>query len=115
MITPGLLHELREFDTPLLANTINFIDPTPTHEFYLSGEIQSVTQPLGPTVGVAFTAEQRSWLDHLAEHIATSLAIDPDEFQDGWFGQQGGYGRAFKVFGDRLQSLLVELNERLAA
>ena len=66
-------------------------------------------------LAIAFTAEQRSWLDHLAEHIATSLAIDPDEFQDGWFGQQGGYGRAFKVFGDRLQSLLVELNERLAA
>lgn len=56
-ITAGLLAEFREFDTPLLANTINFIDPTPAHEFYLSGEIQSVTPPLGPTVGVAFTAE----------------------------------------------------------
>lgn len=53
-ITPGLLDEPCEFDTPLLANTIHFIDPPP-HEFYLSGEIQSVTPPLGPTVGVAFT------------------------------------------------------------
>ncbi len=65
--------------------------------------------------GVDFTLEQRAWLDHMAEHIATSLAIDPDAFQDGWFGQQGGYGRAHKLFGDRLQPLLAELNERLAA
>ena len=53
--------------------------------------------------------------DAMAEHIATSLAIDPDAFQDGWFGQQGGYGRAYKVFGDKLPVLLAELNERLAA
>ena len=56
-ITLGLLDELREFDTPLLANTIYFIDPTPTYEFYLSGDIQSVMPPLGPTVCIAFTAE----------------------------------------------------------
>jgi type I restriction enzyme R subunit len=65
--------------------------------------------------GVTFTPEQAQWLDRMAEHIATSLAIEPDAFQDGWFGQQGGYGRAFKVFGDQLKPLLAELNERLAA
>jgi type I restriction enzyme R subunit len=65
--------------------------------------------------GTTFTPEQREWLDRIAEHIATSLAIDPDAFQDGWFGQQGGFGRAYKVFGDKLSSLLTELNERLAA
>ena len=65
--------------------------------------------------GTNFTAEQREWLDRIAEHIATSLAIEPDAFQDGWFGQQGGYGRAFKVFGDKLKPLLAELNERLVA
>jgi 4-hydroxy-4-methyl-2-oxoglutarate aldolase len=56
-LNSGLLDELRDFDTPLLANTVGFISTTPPHEYYLSGEIQSVTPPLGPTVGVAFTAE----------------------------------------------------------
>ena len=67
------------------------------------------------SAGATFTDEQREWLDRMAEHIATSLAIEPEAFQDGWFGQQGGSGRAFKVFGDKLQPILAELNERLAA
>src|ERR1043166_4552138 len=55
ILTRELLSQLAEFDTPLLANTVNFIDPTPAHEFYLGGSIQSVTPQLGPTVGVAYT------------------------------------------------------------
>ena len=63
----------------------------------------------------AFTPEQREWLDRMAEHIATSLAIEPDDFQNGWFGQHGSLGRAHALFGDKLKPLLAELNERLAA
>jgi type I restriction enzyme R subunit len=63
----------------------------------------------------SFTPEQREWLDRMAEHIATSLVIEPEDFQDGWFGQHGSLGRAHQLFGDQLQPLLAELNERLAA
>jgi type I restriction enzyme R subunit len=63
----------------------------------------------------AFTPEQREWLDRMAEHIATSLAIEPQDFEDGWFGQHGSLGGACAVFGDRLKPLMNELNERLAA
>ena len=41
----------------------------------------------------AFTSEQREWLDRMAEHIATSLVIEPADFETGWFGQQGSLGR----------------------
>jgi len=63
----------------------------------------------------AFTPEQREWLDRMAEHIATSLAIEPADFETGWFGQHGSLGRAHALFGDKLKPLMTELNERLAA
>jgi type I restriction enzyme, R subunit len=62
-----------------------------------------------------FTPEQREWLDRMAEHIATSLAIAPEDFETGWFGQHGSFGRARALFGDKLKPLMSELNERLAA
>jgi len=64
---------------------------------------------------MTFTPEQRAWLDRMAEHIATSLAITPEDFEVGWFGQQGSLGRASALFGDKLKILMTELNERLAA
>ncbi|MBX7258974.1 MAG: DEAD/DEAH box helicase family protein [Candidatus Hydrogenedentes bacterium] len=65
--------------------------------------------------GATFTNEQEEWLDRIAEHIATSLAIQADDFETGWFSQHGSLGRAHQLFGDKLPSLLAELNERLAA
>lgn len=61
----------------------------------------------------AFTPEQREWLDRMAEHIATSLAIEPADFETGWFGQHGSLGRAHALFGDRLRPIMADMNEKL--
>ena len=63
----------------------------------------------------AFTLEQREWLDRMVEHIAASLAIEPKDFETGWFAQQGSLGRAHTLFGEQLKPLMTELNEELAA
>jgi type I restriction enzyme R subunit len=65
--------------------------------------------------GVQFSADQVKWLDAIKDHIASSLAIDSDDFEYAPFSQLGGPGRAHELFGERLDDILDELNVRLAA
>jgi type I restriction enzyme R subunit len=65
--------------------------------------------------GVSFTQDQRQWLDAIKDHIATSLAIDAEDFEYAPFAQLGGLGMAYEVFGERLDEILEALNARLAA
>jgi type I restriction enzyme R subunit len=65
--------------------------------------------------GVAFTPQQRQWLDAIKDHIASSLRIEPDDLEEPPLKQLGGLGKAHEVFGDRLPALLEELNGSLAA
>ena len=64
--------------------------------------------------GDKFSPEQLGWLMMVRDHIATSLTIEPDDFDLEPFAQQGGLMGAHRAFGNELQGLLDELNERLA-
>jgi type I restriction enzyme R subunit len=64
---------------------------------------------------VVFTADQRKWLDAIKNHIASSLHIEQDSFDELPFNQMGGLGRAYELFGEGLNNILEELNEGLAA
>jgi type I restriction enzyme R subunit len=63
--------------------------------------------------GSNFTDEQIQWLTAIAEHVGTNIEITPDDLESLPFSQKGGLGRAFQLFGDRLQPLMDELNEVL--
>ena len=65
--------------------------------------------------GIEFTAEQRRWLDAIKDHIASSLAIEREDFEDVPFNRWGGLGGVYRAFGEDLDAVLAELNERLAA
>jgi type I restriction enzyme R subunit len=65
--------------------------------------------------GRKFTEQQTHWLEMIRDHVAASLEIAIEDFDDVPFVQEGGLGRANQVFGDELGSLLQDLNEALAA
>ncbi len=65
--------------------------------------------------GSVFTPEQLAWLNLIRDHVATSLSIEPDDFDYSPFSQRGGLGKAHQLFGEQLPILLDELNEALAA
>ena len=65
--------------------------------------------------GTAFTPEQIAWLELIRDHIATSLSIEPDDLELSPFNQRGGLGKAYQLFGERLNPILDELYLALVA
>ncbi|MHB8534575.1 MAG: type I restriction endonuclease subunit R [Sulfuricaulis sp.] len=82
---------------------------------------QQTLPPLPPGEGRGeggvrrFTAEQLKWLEMIRDHIAANLSIAPDDFEYAPFSQQGGLGKVHQLFGDKLNTIIEELNETLAA
>ena len=54
-------------------------------------------------------------LELMRDCVASSLTIEQDDFEDGLLAQRGGLGKAYQLFGAELQTLVQQMNERLAA
>ena len=63
----------------------------------------------------SFTPEQLKWLEMIRDHIAANLGIEPRDFEYAPFAQHGGLGKVHQLFGDKLDAVIEELNESLAA
>jgi type I restriction enzyme R subunit len=66
------------------------------------------------SINKRFTPEQLEWLTMIKDHIATSLTIGMDDFEFAPFIQKGGTAKVYQLFGQELNEILEELNERLA-
>jgi len=62
-----------------------------------------------------FNEEQMQWLRMIKDHIATSIHIDADDLDYTPFEAEGGKGKMFQLFGDKMNDIIYELNEALAA
>lgn len=68
------------------------------------------------TAGRSFTPEQQQWLDRIRSHLVENLTIDREDFEVvPIFDQAGGWSRANRAFEGRLDEVLHELNEAIAA
>ncbi len=68
------------------------------------------------TQGQTFSEEQQRWLDRIRSHLIENLSIDRDDFDAmPIFAREGGWGKANRVFDERLETILAELNLAMAA
>ena len=65
--------------------------------------------------GIVFTTEQLAWLGLMRDQIATTVTVEPEDFEFAPFSQRGGLGKAHQLFGEQLTDLVHELNSTLAA
>ena len=68
------------------------------------------------TAGRDLTADEQQWMEYIRLHLVENLSIDRDDFEFvPVLSDQGGWGRANRVFGGQLDQLVADLNRELVA
>jgi type I restriction enzyme R subunit len=65
--------------------------------------------------GEKFNEEQMEWLRMIRDHVTMSFHLGRDDLDMAPFNARGGLGRMYRLFGDKMDSVIHELNEALAA
>ncbi|MFP5265570.1 MAG: type I restriction-modification enzyme R subunit C-terminal domain-containing protein [Blastocatellia bacterium] len=85
-------------------------EPILTAEERVNRAMDKITQ------NKSFNEDQQKWLGLIREHLMQGLSIDEEDFDlIPIFSNRGGKGRARKVFGAQLSTLIEELNQGIAA
>lgn len=64
--------------------------------------------------GEKFSKEQMAWLRMVRDHVINSFHIKRDDLEMSPFDAQGGIGRMYQLFGERMEAVIEELNRELA-
>jgi type I restriction enzyme R subunit len=68
------------------------------------------------SLGANITSEQQQWLERIRAHLIENLSISKSDFDViPIFSNEGGWGKANRVFGGQLPALIHQWNEAIAA
>ena len=106
-------HEVRYHKA--LADIISMVKHAVREEETLYTAEERVHRVLdGMSVGL--TPEQKQWLDKIRAHLIENLSISKEDFDIiPIFSNEGGWGRANRVFDGKLPALIHQWNEAIAA
>jgi len=62
-----------------------------------------------------FNEQQMAWLHLIRDHVASSFHVERDDLDMAPFDAQGGLGRMYQLFGERMDWVMGELNRELVA
>ncbi|MBR9883378.1 MAG: DEAD/DEAH box helicase family protein [Oceanospirillales bacterium] len=65
--------------------------------------------------GEKFDETQMAWLHMIRDHIASSFHVERDDLEMAPFDAQGGLGRMYQLFGEKMDKVIDELNRELVA
>ncbi len=105
----------------LLTNIISLVRFATEHEDTLEPFPEVVDRRFEQWVeeqeasGTEFTAEQLEWLEMIKNHIASSVRISKEDFENTPFYQKGGLVKFYNLFGEKTEIILNELNNRLTS
>jgi type I restriction enzyme R subunit len=70
---------------------------------------------LRANAGQPFTAQQTAWLELIRDHVIDSLRMEKADLNYAPFDARGGLGRMHELFGERMDTLIDEVNKELTA
>lgn len=99
-----------------LIRRVSEVDETLTqYETVVRRNFQNWVMRAHAGSGEKFDQAQMAWLHMIRDHVMSSFHFERDDLEMSPFDGQGGLGKMYELFGDRMDALIDELNEVLTA
>lgn len=100
-----------------LADIISMVKNADNDRNPLLSAEERVNKAISDIIGShTFNDEQKAWLEYIREHLVINLAIEKENFDlVPVLERHGGLAKAKKIFGPELDSIIEEINYKLAA